>query len=59
MLESEAKERQKLSQGRGKKGVEKIPQVNKGKARDKAGEIIGVNRQYVSDVKEVMIYGLD
>ena len=37
----EAKERQKLSEGRGKKGPVKVPDLNSGDARDQAGEAVG------------------
>jgi hypothetical protein len=39
-----AKERQKLSQGRGIKGVENFPHLNpEGKARDQVGKVFGVS----------------
>ena len=40
---AEAKERQKLSEGRGKKGPVKVPDRNAGDARDKAGDAVGVS----------------
>jgi hypothetical protein len=56
LLEAEAKERQKLSSGRPKKGEEIIPQVNSDRepqARDKAAKLVGVNPRYVSDAKKI------
>lgn len=55
MLEEEAKERQKLSDGRGKKGSQKIDYLNDdtntGKSTQQAANLFGTNRQYVSDAK--------
>ena len=49
-----AKQRQKLSQGRGiKKAKQQIADLNKGQSRDKAAKAVGVNRQYVSDAKKI------
>ena len=45
-LEREAKERQKLSEGRGKKGTVKIPEVNKGETSEKLAEIFPTNPTY-------------
>ena len=33
--------------------MEKVPQGDKGKARDKAGEAVGVSGRYVSDAKKI------
>jgi hypothetical protein len=44
----EAKERQRLSEGRGQKGKELFPDLNAGQARDSAAKAVGTNRQYVS-----------
>lgn len=54
-LAEEAKERQKLSEGRGKKGKEKIPDLNqeKGQARDQAAAATGTNARYVSEAKKL------
>lgn len=41
--DEQAKKRQKLSEGRGKKGVETVPHLNTGKARDQAGKAVGVS----------------
>ena len=51
-LAVEAKDRQKLSKGRGKKGVEIMPHLNE-KARDQAGKQVGVSGKYVSDAKRI------
>lgn len=55
MLAAEAKQRQKLSKGRGKKGVEKIPHLNSddGRARKQASKLFGVNPHYVTDAKKI------
>lgn len=50
----ERKENQRLSDGRGKKGTQKIADVNGGEAREDAGDLFGVNRLYVSDAKLLM-----
>jgi hypothetical protein len=44
---SKAKERQKLSKGRGEKGVEILPDLNR--SRDEVGELFGVSGRYVDD----------
>ncbi|QDV78041.1 ParB N-terminal domain-containing protein [Botrimarina mediterranea] len=51
-----AKERQKLSQGRGVKGPETIPDLN-GDARDEAGAAHGVTGRTVSKAKNVIASG--
>jgi len=55
MIEAEAKERQKLSEGRGKKGSQKIEHLNsdKGKSTQQAAKLFDTNRQYVSAVKKI------
>ena len=53
MLEAEAKERQRLSQGPGVKGVELIPHLNEGRARDHAARLFSTNNRYVSDAKVI------
>ena len=52
LLEREAKERQRLSKGRGQKGTEKIPDL-KGEARDQAAKMVGTNSKYISIAKQV------
>ena len=48
----EAKERQRLSQGRGKKGSVKLPYL-KGKASEQAAKALGVSGRYVSQAKKL------
>jgi hypothetical protein len=43
MLEAEAKERLSRAGGDNRAGKEKIPEVQKGQARDKAAALVGVN----------------
>lgn len=52
LLEAEAKERQ-LSTLKHNTDKEKIPERDKGQARDKAAAIVGVNPRYVSDAKKI------
>jgi hypothetical protein len=54
-LEEEAKERQRLSEGRGRKGPEKIPDLNDdhGEATEKVADQFHTNTQYVYDVKKL------
>jgi hypothetical protein len=52
LLEAEAKERQSKLNGKTVL-VEKIPQAEQGKARDKAASIAQVNPRYVSDAKRI------
>ena len=47
IYEKAAKERQKLSEGRGQKGVENLPHLNQGRARDLAGKAVGVSGKTV------------
>jgi len=49
-----AKDRQKLSEGRGKKGVEKLPPV---KSRDAAGAAVGVSGKLVDAATTVLEHG--
>ncbi|MHC4324090.1 MAG: ParB/RepB/Spo0J family partition protein [Planctomycetota bacterium] len=49
---AEAKKRQQLSQGRGKKGREILPHL-KGKATEQAGKALGVSGRYVSQAKKL------
>ena len=51
--EQVAKKRQKLSKGRGKKGVAKMPQVFQGKSRDVAAKVFGVSGRYVGYAKKI------
>jgi hypothetical protein len=54
VLEQEAKERQRRSQGRGKKGGKELPgNSSKGKASQVAARIAKTNRQYVQEVKKI------
>jgi hypothetical protein len=56
MLEAEAKTRQVeagRTHGVGQKLQQKVAEANAGQARDAAAEIMGVNRQYVSDAKKL------
>jgi hypothetical protein len=52
---AEAKERQRLSPGRPKKGQARVPYLKKGEeqARDKAAKAARTNPHYVSDVKKI------
>jgi N6-adenosine-specific RNA methylase IME4 len=57
-LEEEAKKRQRLSEGRGQKGVQKIAHLNDedefaGRASYQAAKLLGTNRQYVLDMKRL------
>jgi hypothetical protein len=51
--EKVAKKRQKLSKGRGKKGVAKMPQVFYGRSRDIAAQIFGVSGRYIGYGKQI------
>lgn len=55
----QAKQRQRLSEGRGKKGVEKLPHLNEasGKARDQAGDAVGVSGKSVDAASKVIANG--
>lgn len=54
VLEREAKERQRRSRGRGKKGGKELPaNSGKGKASQVAARIAKTNRQYVQDAKAI------
>ena len=54
LLEGEAKERQRLSQGRGKKGGKKLPTFSaNGKATEVAARIAKTNAAYVAAVKTI------
>lgn len=54
----QAKERQKMSQGRGVKGVENLPPLNEtGKARDQAGKAVGVSGKSVDYATRVLEKG--
>jgi len=43
----------RMAEGGANKGVEKIPHLETGKARDKAAAAVGVNPRYVSDAKAI------
>jgi hypothetical protein len=51
--EEAAKNRMKLSQGRGKKGVAKMPDLNSGRSRDLAAQTFGVSGRYVGYAKQI------
>lgn len=51
--EAEAKERQRLSEGRGRKGPANLPDL-KGDARDRAGEVVGVSGKTVDHAAKVI-----
>jgi hypothetical protein len=54
LFAKEAKQRQKLSPGRGKKGKEKVPDVfENGQFRDQAAKVAGTNGHYITDVKAI------
>jgi ParB-like chromosome segregation protein Spo0J len=57
VFDDEAKERQKLSKGRGQKGVENLPHLNEGKSRDKAGEAVAVSGKSVDAATKVLTEG--
>jgi hypothetical protein len=58
LYDRDAKERQKLSEGRGhKKGVENLPHLNEGKARDQAGKAVGVSGKTVDYASKVLEKG--
>jgi hypothetical protein len=48
-----AKERQKLSAGRGQKGVSSLTYLKTGKARDDAAKLMGVSAGYVTETKAI------
>lgn len=54
---TQAKERQRLSKGRGKKKVGKDLHTNKGKARDQAGKALGVSGVSVDKATKVLRKG--
>lgn len=47
--------RARMEKGRPKEPTERIPEVNKGEAREKAAAAVGVNPHYVTDVKRIKI----
>ena len=49
-----SKKRQKLSRGRGKKGMAKLPQVFHGKSRDAVAQVFGVSGRYVGYAKQII-----
>lgn len=57
LYDEQAKERQKMSQGRGqKKGVENLPHLNSdtGKARDAVGKAVGVSGKSIDHATKVL-----
>ncbi len=55
--DDQAKGRQKLSEGRGKKGPVTLPDLNKGDSRDKAGEAVGVSGRTIDKATKVLKSG--
>lgn len=53
ILETEAKERQRQSDGRGQKGSQVFDYLNEGKAAEQAATLFDTNRQYVADAKKL------
>jgi predicted phage-related endonuclease len=54
LLEREAKNRQATSTGGAKPQLKaNLPEAEKGQARDKAAELVGVSSRYVSDFKKI------
>jgi hypothetical protein len=51
--EEAAKNRMKLSQGRGKKGVAKMPDLNFGRSRDVVASAFGVSGRYIGYAKQI------
>jgi hypothetical protein len=58
IYEREAKERQKLSEGRGQKGPANLPDLKTGDARDQAGKAFGVSGKSVDHAKRVLDKGI-
>lgn len=56
MYDEAAKERQKLSEGRGKKGLANCPDL-KGTARDQVGETFGVSGQMIDHQRHLLARG--
>ncbi len=60
MLEKEAKERQRMSPGRGKKGSEKFAESEaSGKASEIAAKLVGANSRYIEIIKQVNLKAPD
>jgi 16S rRNA G966 N2-methylase RsmD len=53
LAEAEAKERQRLSEGRGKKGVQKTAQVIRGKARDRVAKRVGLSHDTIEKARVI------
>lgn len=53
LYDRQAKERQKLSEGRGKKGVVSVPHLNEGKSRDLVGKAVGVGGSLMDRARKV------
>lgn len=58
IYERDAKERQKLSEGRGQKGPVNLPDLKTGDARDIAGKAFGVSGKSVDHAKRVIEKGI-
>lgn len=54
LYDEQAKDRMKLSEGRGQKGAVKVPDVNRGDARDLAGKAASVSGTYVDRATKVL-----
>lgn len=53
LLKAEAKERQRLSEGRGQKGSAEVRDLNIGKSAQHAAESVGVSTRYVEQAKAI------
>ena len=53
MLEEEARKREYAGVNQYSRGVQLVAQGSTGKSRDKAAELFGINRQYISDAKMI------
>jgi hypothetical protein len=52
--DKQAKERQRMSEGRGKKGPADLPDLSKGDARDQAGNAMGVSGKMVDHATKII-----
>jgi hypothetical protein len=52
LFDQRAKDRQKLSKGRGKKGKVTLPYLNDGQSRDEAGKAVGVSGTLIDRAKD-------
>lgn len=58
MYDEQAKERQRLSCGRGQKGQKKVTDLNIGQSRDHVGAKVGVAGPTIDDAKKVLTRGI-